>query len=81
VTCRCGQGSSDHRSGSPVNWIPSKLDGWLTRLLAVPPARNPLANGIAIGMRIALFILVPLGIIAAIANSFPSPIGVCQCQL
>jgi hypothetical protein len=32
--------------------------------------RNPLANGIAIGMRIALFILVPLGIIAAIAILF-----------
>jgi hypothetical protein len=34
------------------------LDEWLTRLVAVPPGRNPLANGIAIGMRIALFILV-----------------------
>ena len=29
--------------------------------VAVPPGRNPLANGIAIGMRIALFILVPFG--------------------
>jgi threonine/homoserine efflux transporter RhtA len=38
--------------------------------VAVPPGRNPLANGIAIGMRIALFILVPLGIIAAIAILF-----------
>jgi hypothetical protein len=38
-----------------------KFDEWLTRLVAVPPGRNPLANGIAIGMRIALFILVPLG--------------------
>ena len=47
-----------------------KLDEWLTRLVAVPPGRNPLANGIAIGMRIALFILVPLGIIAAIAILF-----------
>ncbi len=44
-----------------------KLDDWLTRLVAVPPGRSPLANGLAIGMRIALFILVPLGIIAAIA--------------
>ena len=32
-----------------------KLDEWLTRLVAVPPGRNPLANDIAIGMRIALF--------------------------
>jgi hypothetical protein len=47
-----------------------KLDEWLTRLVAVPPGRNPLASGIAIGMRIALFILVPLGIIAAIAILF-----------
>lgn len=47
-----------------------KLDEWLTRLVAVPPGRNPLANGIAIGMRIALFILVPLGTIAAIAILF-----------
>jgi hypothetical protein len=38
--------------------------------VAVPPRRNPLANGIAIGMRIAFFILVPLGIIAAIAIPF-----------
>ena len=44
-----------------------KLDDWLTRLVAVPPGRSPLANGLAIGMRIALFILIPLGIIAAIA--------------
>jgi hypothetical protein len=36
-----------------------KLDEWLTRLVAVLPGRNPLANGIAIGMRISLFILVP----------------------
>jgi hypothetical protein len=41
-----------------------KLDDWLTRLVAVPPGRSPLANGLAIGMRIALFILIPLGIIA-----------------
>ena len=47
-----------------------KLDEWLTRLVAVPPGRNPLANGIEIGMRIALFILVPLDIIAAIAILF-----------
>ena len=47
-----------------------KLAEWLTRLVAVPPGRSPLANGIAIGMRIALFILVPLGIIAAIAILF-----------
>jgi len=38
--------------------------------VAVPTGRNPLANGIAVGMRIALFILVPLGIIAAIAILF-----------
>jgi len=44
-----------------------KLDDWLTRLVAVPPGRSPLANGIAIGTRIALFILIPLGIVAAIA--------------
>jgi len=44
-----------------------KLDDWLTRLVAVPPGRSPLASGLAIGMRIALFILIPLGIIAAIA--------------
>ena len=44
-----------------------KLDDWLTRLVAVPPGRSSLANGLAIGMRIALFILIPLGIIAAIA--------------
>ena len=44
-----------------------KLDEWLTRLVAVPPGQTPLAHGLAIGMRIALFILVPLGIIAAIA--------------
>ena len=25
-----------------------KLDEWLTRLVAVPPGRNPLANGIAV---------------------------------
>jgi hypothetical protein len=44
-----------------------KLDEWLTRLVAVPPGRSPLANGISIGMRVALFILIPFGIIAAIA--------------
>jgi hypothetical protein len=44
-----------------------KLDDWLTRFVTVPPGRSPLANGLAIGMRIALFILVPLGIIAVIA--------------
>ena len=44
-----------------------KLDEWLTRLVAVPPGQSPLAYGLAIGMRIALFILVPLGIIAAVA--------------
>jgi hypothetical protein len=44
-----------------------KLDDWLTRLVAVPPGRSPLANGLAIGMRIALFIVIPLGIVAAIA--------------
>ena len=31
------------------------------------PGQSPLAYGLAIGMRIALFILVPLGIIAAVA--------------
>jgi len=44
-----------------------KLDEWLARLVAVPPGQSPLAYGLAIGMRIALFILVPLGIIAAVA--------------
>jgi hypothetical protein len=43
-----------------------KLDEWLARLVAVPPDQSPLAYGLAIGMRIALLILVPLGIIAAI---------------
>jgi hypothetical protein len=58
--------------GLPPRWLETmKLDEWLTRLVAVPPGRNPLPNGIAIGMRIALFILVPLGIIAAIAILFP----------
>ena len=44
-----------------------KLDEWLTLLVAVLPGQSPLAYGLAIGMRIALFILVPLGIIAAVA--------------
>ena len=44
-----------------------KLDEWLTRFVAVQPGQSPLASGLAIGMRIALFILVPLGIIAAVA--------------
>jgi hypothetical protein len=47
-----------------------KLDDWLTRLVAVPPGCSPLANGLAIGTRIALFILIPLGIIAAVASFF-----------
>ncbi|MBV8277370.1 MAG: hypothetical protein JO170_19215 [Verrucomicrobia bacterium] len=47
-----------------------KLDEWLTRLVAVPPGQSPLAYGLAIGMRVALFILVPLGIIAAVAIFF-----------
>jgi hypothetical protein len=38
-----------------------KLDEWLTRLVAVPPRRNPLANGIAIGMRIAFLHPRPFG--------------------
>jgi uncharacterized protein (DUF2062 family) len=44
-----------------------RLDKWLTRLVTVPPGQSPLAFGLAIGMRIALFILVPFGIIVAIA--------------
>jgi hypothetical protein len=44
-----------------------KLDEWLARLVAVPPGQSPLAYALAIGMRVALLILVPLGIIAAIA--------------
>ena len=48
-----------------------KLDDWLARLVAVPPGQSPLAYGLAIGMRIALFILVPLGIIAAVAILLP----------
>ena len=44
-----------------------KLDEWLARLVAVPPGQSPLAYALAIGMRIALLVLVPLGIIAAIA--------------
>ena len=51
----------------PYSLRTMKLDDWLTRLVAVPPGRSPLANGLAIGMRIALFILIPLGIIAALA--------------
>jgi hypothetical protein len=53
-----------------------KLDEWLTRLVAVPHGRNPLANGIAIGMRIALFILLwalspqchPLSALMSVSN-------------
>jgi hypothetical protein len=56
---------SVYRIGNSLKTM--KLDDWLTRLVAVPPGRSPLANGLAIGMRIAFFILVPLGIIAAIA--------------
>jgi hypothetical protein len=44
-----------------------KLDEWLTRLVAVQSGQSPLAYAFAIGMRVALLILVPLGIIAAIA--------------
>ena len=44
-----------------------KLDEWFTRLVTVPPGQSPLAYGLAIGMRIALLILVPLGVISAIA--------------
>ena len=44
-----------------------KFNDWLARLVAVPPGQSPLAYGLAIGMRIAMFILVPLGIIAAVA--------------
>jgi hypothetical protein len=44
-----------------------KLNDWLARLVTVPPGQSPLAYGLAIGLRIALFILVPLGIIAAVA--------------
>jgi hypothetical protein len=44
-----------------------KLDEWLARLVAVPPGQSQLTYALAIGMRIALLILVPLGIIAAIA--------------
>jgi hypothetical protein len=43
-----------------------KLNEWLTRLVAVPPGQSPLAWGIAIGTRIALFVIVPLCIVAAI---------------
>jgi hypothetical protein len=57
-----------------------KLDEWLTRLMAVPPRRIPLANVIAIGMRIAFFILVPLGIVAAIAILFSAPMSVSNRQ-
>jgi hypothetical protein len=44
-----------------------KLDDWLTRLVSVPAGQSPLAYALAIGMRVALFILAPLGIIAAVA--------------
>jgi len=50
------------------------MNDWLARLVAVPPGQSPLAYGIAIGMRIALFILVPLGIIAAVAI-LPAPMS------
>jgi hypothetical protein len=43
-----------------------KFNDWLARLVAVPPGQSPLAYGLAIGLRIALFVLVPLGVIAAI---------------
>jgi hypothetical protein len=51
--------------------VEAKLDEWLMRLVAVPPGQSPLAYGLAIGMRIALFILVPLGIIASVAILLP----------
>ena len=51
--------------------IEAKLDEWLTRLMAIPHGQSPLAYGLAIGMRIALFILVPLGIIASVAILLP----------
>ena len=56
------QSASDTKRGYRM-----KLDEWFTRLVTVPAGQSPLTYGIAIGMRIALFILVPLGIIAAIA--------------
>jgi len=47
-----------------------KLGEWLARLVAVPPGQSPLIYALTIGMRIALLILVPLGIIAAIVIAF-----------
>jgi hypothetical protein len=46
--------------------------------VAAPPGRNPLANGIAIGMRIALFILV--GHYRRNRDPFPAPMSVSNRQ-
>jgi hypothetical protein len=66
-----GKRSADPRSAQSASYTKRrhqmKLDEWLARLVAVPPGQSPLANALTIGMRIALLILVPLGIIAAIA--------------
>ena len=47
------QSASDTKRGYLM-----KLDEWFTRLVTVPPGQSRLAYGLAIGMRIALFVLV-----------------------
>ena len=57
-----------------------KLDEWLTRLVAVPPGRNPLANGIAIGMRIAFLHPRPFGHYRRNRDPFSAPMSVSNRQ-
>jgi hypothetical protein len=59
--------SLSNATNDRINRQIMKFNDWLARLVAVPPGQSPLAYGLAIGMRIAMFILVPLGIIAAVA--------------
>ena len=57
-----------------------KLDEWLTRLVPVPPGRSPLANGIAIGMRIARLHPRPFGYYRRNRDPFSAPISVSNRQ-
>jgi hypothetical protein len=56
-----------------------KLDEWLTRLVAVPPGRNPLASGIAIGTDRALHPR-PFGHYRRNRDPFSAPMSVSNCQ-
>jgi len=58
-----------------------KLDEWLTRLVPVPPGRSPLANGIAIGMRIARLHPRPFGYYRRNRDPFSAPISVSNRRL